>query len=61
MYLLTDEGIKSVNKKSLFKQKYCKHNIIKGEHCLAKGETRIKYTEIFEVCKNAERYLIHIK
>lgn len=51
MYLLTDKGIEYIKKKSLFKQHYCKHEIIQGEHCLENGETRIRYAEIFKVCK----------
>ncbi|GAA0102562.1 hypothetical protein UT300012_32770 [Paraclostridium bifermentans] len=51
MYLLTEEGVKYIKKRSSFKQCHCKHKIVKGEHCLSDGKTRIGYAEIFEVCK----------
>lgn len=55
MYLLTEEGVEYIKRKSLLRQYYCKHKIIKGELCLNDGSTRIGYIEIFEVCKKYEK------
>lgn len=51
MYLLTEEGVRYIKRKSLLRQSYCNHKIIKGESCLSDGTTRIGYAEFFEVCK----------